>query len=134
MNQIKNDLESLMFLKKGAWFSGWVKYQKQRGEKRGKDVGGSAGWKRLMILTEFSGEFLSHDSAKLQSEVTHFICLFLRVYMAISFPSTRTFHQDASCMEKLIACIAQLGFWPILPQKQTSNPERSVAPFMNSEL
>lgn len=79
MNQIRNDVESPMFLKKGAWFSGWVKYQKQRGEKRGKDVGGSAGWKGwwLMILTEFSREFLSHDSAKLKSEVTHFICLYL---------------------------------------------------------
>lgn len=33
MNQIKNYVGSLMFLKKGAWFSGWVKYRNKE-EKR----------------------------------------------------------------------------------------------------
>lgn len=79
MNQIKKDVESLMFLKKAHELAGESNIRNKEEKKRGKDVGGSAGWKGwwLMILTEFSGEFLSHDSAKLQSEVTHFICLYL---------------------------------------------------------
>ncbi len=32
-------------------------------------------------------------------------------------------------MEKLVACIAQVWFWPILPQEQSSNPEGSVGLF-----
>ncbi len=39
--------------------------------------------------------------------------------------------QDASCMEKLVECIAQVWFWPILPSKhkQSSNVEGSVGFF-----
>ncbi len=37
--------------------------------------------------------------------------------------------QDASCMEKLVVCIAQVWFWPILPHKQSSNLEGSMGLF-----
>ncbi len=37
--------------------------------------------------------------------------------------------QDASCMEKLVVCISQVWFWPILPHKQSSNLEGSVGLF-----